>query len=264
MCVNKSANTTGITAAFVLVPNNRSLCCREIGHIKEEGTYLSRVVILHFFYSSRCFWSASSPPTSAFDVFQPWASPPLAHKQHVQCISGQWCPSAAHSQIVKYARWHFWACFILSLCQAVRTTSSDHVTISMQSGMMLQRIQQLEKWSRHWTPLQWPWIYSWSALHVGRRWSWTKDDLWWGEGNVHAPARSGAGRCRAGPRWRTLCCGPAVRDLRTETCLSPAWSCIWHRLRLRHNNSGRKGQTDVAWQTRTFGDTVMGLHLSLH
>lgn len=55
----------------------------------------------------------------------------------------------------------------------------------------------------------------------------------------YLPSWSWGDRWRAGPLWRTPCCGPAVRDRHTELHLNPAWFCIWQRLRLRRNGSGK-------------------------
>lgn len=95
--------------------------------------------------------------------------------------------------------------------------------------------------SERWTPLQQPWTGDWSPPRMRdltklnkRLPSWVK--VRWRES---VPAWSWSDRWRGRAQWRTLCCGPAVRDLHTEPHLYPAWFCIWQRWRLRCNANGK-------------------------
>jgi len=105
--------------------------------------------------------------------------------------------------------------------------------ISMQSGMVIQHWSGLEtKLDNNGMGLMFGGLMFGVPSIVRTRWrqKMTFEEL---------PAWSWGDRWRAAALCRTPCCGPAVRDLHTDPHPNPAWFCIWQRLTLRCNSSGK-------------------------
>lgn len=155
----------------------------------------------------------SSSPTSALDVFQPWAFP----QPHAVCASFH--VRADIFEMIWFSDFvgaNVQSCWKLD-AKWNDEDDDDEEGECTRTGLTIN------------TPAQ-----QWSALHASDAATLNSPKK-----GKYLPAWSWCARWKVWVLWRTRYCGPAARDPHTEHHLNPAWFGIWSKLRLRHKNGGK-------------------------